>query len=330
MAESTLKDKYNRKIDYLRVSITDRCNLQCIYCTPRHLLPRLSHEDILTYEEILRFVGVCAGLGVKKIRVTGGEPLVRKGVYEFLGKLTAIKGLADVSLTTNGVFLKDNIDKIKATGIHRINISLDTLKADKYLRITGQDVFHQVWDSIASAQQKGMSPIKLNVVTMKGINDDEIIDFARLSMTQPYYIRFIEYMTIGDANLQITENILTPEIKDRIRILGQLFPVERKGLDGPAEYFKFKGARGRIGFISAISHHFCDTCNRMRLTASGKLRPCLLSDQAIDIKTPMRNGCSDRVLEDIFLSAVRKKPKGHNLTSDLSTRVATQMSSIGG
>jgi len=325
-----LSDQYNRRINYLRVSITDRCNLKCAYCMPHELTPKLSHDDILSYEEILRLVAIGVRLGVTKVRITGGEPLVRKGVYEFFSALTSIEGLTDVALTTNGVFLADNIEKIRSVGIQRINISLDSLNRKKYQHITGQDCFDQVWRGIEKAKQTGMNPIKLNVVMLRGINDDEILDLARLSFTHPFHIRFIEYMTIGTNRVHIGDTLLTPEIEERISSLGRLNALEKGEKDGPAEMYQLEGAMGKIGFISALSHHFCHLCNRIRLTASGQLRPCLLSDHEVDIKGPMRKGCSDKDLEDIFRKAVNQKPIGHQMAADHPVRIATQMSSIGG
>jgi cyclic pyranopterin phosphate synthase len=197
---SKLIDKCNRHLNYLRISITDRCNLRCRYCVPQDLIPKLSHAEILSYEEILRIVRIATRLGISKVRVTGGEPLVRKGVYEFLHKLTTTKGLKDVSLTTNGVLLKDNLEKIQAAGISRINISLDTLNPAKYREITGYDEFHRVWQGIEKAHQMGFYPIKLNVVALKGVNDEELVEMARLSFQYPFHVRFIEYMPIGRSD----------------------------------------------------------------------------------------------------------------------------------
>jgi len=326
-----LIDPYNRHLNYLRISITDRCNLKCIYCVPRNLIERLPHTEILKYEEILRIVRVGIKLGISKIRVTGGEPLVRKGVYGFLHQLSVLDGLTDLSLTTNGVSLKDNLEKIKAAGIRRINISLDTLNRKKYEQITGFDLFDQIWQGIEKALEMGFHPIKLNVVALDGINDDELTDMARLSFDYPLHIRFIEYMPIGESQLGNGPLLLAPEIKKRIcNELGQLISVRNSANDGPAQRYRFEGAKGEVGFIHALSQHFCDRCNRLRLTASGQLRPCLLSDRHEDIKGPLRSGCSDEQLAEIFLKAVRHKPSDHNLTIGNSLRVNGRMSAIGG
>jgi len=330
LAELKLIDPYNRHLNYLRISITDRCNLKCIYCVPRDLIPRLSHDDILTYEEILRLVRIGIKLGISKIRVTGGEPLVRKGVYGFLADLSGIDGLADLSLTTNGVSLKASLKKIKAAGIKRINISLDTLNRTKFERITGFNLFDQVWQGIEMALEMGFHPIKLNIVALNGINDDELTDMARLSFEYPLHIRFIEYMPIGESQIGNGPLLLAPEIKKRISVLGSLIPVANTIDDGPAQRYHFEGAAGEIGFIHALSHHFCERCNRLRLTARGRLRPCLLSDHHEDVKKVMRTGGTDEELMEVFFKAVRHKPSDHNLAIQNPSKVCGQMSSIGG
>jgi cyclic pyranopterin phosphate synthase len=330
LARNKLIDTCNRHLSYLRVSITDRCNLRCVYCVPPESVPKLTHADILTYEEILRIVRVGAGLGITKVRVTGGEPLVRKGVFAFLARLRHIEGIEDLSLTTNGVLLRDHIGEIRAAGVRRINISMDTLVPRKYAAITGRDEFHRVWEGIRAAEADGFNPIKINVVALKGINDDEILDLAKLSLRHPYHIRFIEYMPMGRPRVTEDTLLLTPEIKTRLLALGPLHPVSSGVHDGPAERYRFEGAVGEVGFISALSHHFCERCNRLRLTASGRLRPCLLSEKEVDLKGPLRQGCSDRRLEEIFLASLRLKPSDHNLSADRGACVNGQMSSIGG
>jgi cyclic pyranopterin phosphate synthase len=297
---------------------------------PYDFIPKIAHKEILSYEEILRIVRISVRLGISKIRITGGEPLVRKGVYNFLEQLTKIQGLLDISLTTNGVLLKDNINKIRSAGIKRINISLDTLNRKKFRQITGYDFFNQIWEGIVLAQKMGFDPIKINVVPLKGVNDDELLDIAALSIEYPFHIRFIEYMPMGTNNMEIDRHLLAPEIKKRINQLGKLIPIEKSINDGPAERFKFESARGEIGFIRPISQHFCNTCNRLRLTASGQLRPCLMSDVQIDLKTPLRKECSDGKLTEVFLQAVRQKPSEHNLSIGHPAIVSAQMCAIGG
>ncbi len=327
-----LIDNFGRKLNYLRVSITDKCNLRCSYCVSHTPSPKLSHDDILRYEEILKLVEIGAKHGISKVRITGGEPLARKGVYDFLNKLTSIDGLTDVSLTTNGVYLKDNLHRIKDAGIKRLNISLDSLKRDKFKQITGSDMFDSVWQSILSAHNAGFYPIKINIVALPGINDDELQDFAKLTLKYPFHVRFIEYMPIGTPELIITKKLLTPEIKKIISKTGPLYQVENSQNDGPAVRYRFENGKGEIGFISPVSNHFCNICNRIRLTASGKLRSCLLSDKSTDISTPLRNGCSDEELFNIFLLATAQKGEKHKLKDDKSTteKVLDPMSSIGG
>jgi cyclic pyranopterin phosphate synthase len=325
-----LVDRYNRHLNYLRISITDRCNLQCLYCSPDDRQAKLPHAEILTYEEILRVVKVGVRLGISKLRITGGEPLVRKGVYGFLQTLSQIRGVAELSLTTNGVFLCDHLEEIKSAGIRRINVSLDTLNPAKFKKITRRDLFERVWEAIRQAHRKGFAPIKINVVALRGINDDELEDFGRLSFDYPFHIRFIEFMPIGGLCRHSGKRMLAPEIRDRLSALGDLVALDKAANDGPAQRFKFTGARGEIGFIRPISRHFCSTCNRLRLTASGQLRACLLSDRQDDLKGLLRRGCSDDDLAEIFFRAVSHKPFKHQLTSGPHAAVCTRMSAIGG
>lgn len=330
MTDIKLTDRYNRHLNYLRVSITDRCNLKCLYCKPGTTIKKLPHHEILTYEEILRLINIGVGLGISKVRITGGEPLVRKGVFGFLEELTRLKELTDISLTTNGVFLKDNLEKIRAVGIKRLNISLDTLNRIKFKKITGHDNFHKIWEAIMLAHEKGLDPIKINVVALRGINDDEFTDLAELTFLYPFHIRFIELMPIGTSRMGADHQMSADEIRNRIQPLGRLISIKNGMNDGPAERFKFEGAKGEIGFIRPLSHHICHRCNRLRLTASGQLRPCLLSDHQESLKDLMRRGCSDKDLADIFLKVVHFKPHQHNLSADFPKRVENQMSGIGG
>jgi cyclic pyranopterin phosphate synthase len=325
-----LVDSCNRHLTYLRISITDRCNLRCAYCLPCEDIPRLAHEEVLRYEEILRIVRVGVRLGISKIRVTGGEPLVRKGVIGFLSELARIPQIRDLSLTTNGVLLREQLEALKSAGVSRVNISLDTLKPKRYRHITGVDAFPAVWEGIQAAQALGFHPIKLNVVALRGVNDDELVDLARLSLEFPFHVRFIEFMPIGQSRIQRRPPLLIPDIQKRIGVLGKLVPVERSEMDGPAHRHRFEGAPGEIGFIPAISHQFCRRCNRLRLTASGQLRPCLLSDRQENLKGPLRRGCSDADLAEIFLNATRHKPSDHNLAVGEPAHVCCQMRSIGG
>ncbi|MBS3757276.1 MAG: GTP 3',8-cyclase MoaA [Desulfobacterales bacterium] len=324
-----LIDRYKRNLNYLRISITDRCNLRCLYCRPSGAGYKLKHREILRYEEILRITRIGIRLGISKIRITGGEPLVRKDCCEFLGALTRLRGLNDISLTTNGVLLTDYIDPIAAAGIKRLNISLDTLDRNKYKEITGVDAFERVWQGIEAARTKGIDPIKINVVALNGINDDELTDLAALSFQYPFHIRFIEYMPIGHTRLCDKAPLLYPQIRSRLERLGELLPVARAPHDGPAMRYKFKGAIGEIGFISAVSRHFCNECNRLRLTADGRIRPCLLADIHEDIKTPLRAGRLDTELADVFFRAVKRKPFQHPVKLDPNA-INGEMVRIGG
>jgi cyclic pyranopterin phosphate synthase len=297
---------------------------------PRKLIPKLPHKEILRYEEILRVVKLGVRLGISKVRVTGGEPLVRRGVFYFLEQLSGIAGLSDISVTTNGVLLKESLEKIKSSGVNRINVSLDTLNKKKFYKITGYDFFDQIWEGIEKASEMNINPIKLNVVPIKGINDDELIEMAKLSFSYPFHIRFIEYMPIGSNQIEADRHLLAPEIKTSIRSLGKLIPVAKHSHDGPAERFRFAGAKGEVGFIRPISRHFCHACNRLRLSASGQLRPCLLSDSQVDLKALIRKGCLDDEIVDALLQAVRKKPAEHHLSINHPPGILTQMCIIGG
>jgi cyclic pyranopterin phosphate synthase len=325
-----LEDRYRRKLNYLRVSVTDRCNLRCIYCVPQEAVPLLAHSDILRYEEILRVVRVAASLGVDKIRITGGEPLVRRGLMPFLQQLQTISGIREVTLTTNAVLVGPFLEELRAAGIRRLNISLDTLRRERFARLTGRDCFEQVWRNIQRAADLGFSPLKINVVAMQGINDDEFTAIAALTRVQPFQIRFIEYMPMGNPRLDHDPFISNEDVRRRIEALGTLTPLDRGADDGPAERFRLTNAVGEIGFISPRTHHFCGDCNRLRLTASGKLRPCLLSDRELDIRELLRRGAGDQALADMFTRAARSKPSGHQLDESCGPAVGSQMKSIGG
>ncbi len=324
------RDKYGRVIDYLRISITDRCNLRCIYCMPEEGVPKLSHSDILSYEEILRFVKVAVSLGISKIRVTGGEPLVRKDIVKFCHSLVEIAGAGNVSLTTNGVLLKQYAKSLYDVGIRRINISLDTLQRDRFLRITRKDFFDSVWEGIIAAYEAKFYPVKLNIVVMRGMNDDEIESLASLTFKYPFHVRFIEFMPFSEekwAKMYVSSE----EILNRLKRMGTLYPTKSKNSNGPAKYYSFVGSLGKIGIISPISHHFCKTCNRLRLTADGKLRTCLFSSQELDFKELLRSEKDDSVLAQRLLFALKNKPARHKLNEEVFRKcISRPMSKIGG
>ena len=326
-----LLDPYKRKINYLRISVTDRCNLRCRYCMPEEGIPLIPHEAILTYEEILRIVRVFAGEGISKVRLTGGEPLVRKGIVDFISHLSQIKEIRDLSLTTNGIFLKEFAQTLKQAGLKRINISLDSLRKDRFFQITRRDSFEQVWAGIEEALRVGLSPIKINMVAIKGLNDDEIESFARLTLHLPLTIRYIEYMPSGNGEEWKESDILTiPQIKSRLETIGKLIPIPLDQWDGPARRFRIEGAIGEIGLIGAVSSHFCKECNRIRLTPDGKIRTCLFSDNEIDVKEILRKGRGDQDLKEMLLLALGTKPERHHINTHQFKKCQRNMSAIGG
>ena len=312
-----LIDSFQRHITYLRLSVTDRCNLRCRYCMPEVGVSKIEHDDVLTFEEFLRVVQAAASEGMTKIRLTGGEPLVRKGILEFIREVTAIPGTLDLRMTTNGVLLEEMAADLLAAGVKRINMSLDTLQREKFQYITQRDYFDRVWRGLNKALEVGFDRVKLNVVAIRGVNDDEFVDLARLTMDMPIEVRFIEFMPLGLMDYWSKDrSISVAEIKERIGSLGELTPLERDWRDGPARVFRFSGAAGRVGFISAVTDHFCATCNRLRLTADGKLRPCLLSRQEIDIMPDLRAGATREELVEILRLAVKSKPGRHLLAQN--------------
>jgi cyclic pyranopterin phosphate synthase len=327
-----LIDRYQRPIDYLRVSITDRCDLRCIYCTPLGGSPKLAHDDILSYEEFLHLIQVAVDMGITKVRLTGGEPLVRKGVTDFCRRLAGLPGLQSLSLTTNGVMLEELAQDVYDAGIRRINISLDTLQPQKFLRITRRDEFHRVWRGIQAAENVGFSPIKINVVAMRGINDDEILDLAKLTLDRAYHIRFIEFMGFNnDSNWLHQHYVSADEILANLRTLAPLEQITARHTNGPARHFRWPKAAGMIGIISPVSNHFCAACNRIRLTADGKLRNCLFSDQEVDIKSSLRQGATDAELSQILRDSIDNKPEKHSLQSDVFRKCQSRpMVAIGG
>ena len=332
-------DMFSRTISYLRLSLTDRCNLKCMYCVTedeqKGCLVKLGREELLTYEELLRIVRVAVEMGISKLRLTGGEPLVRNNIMDFIHQLGEIDGLDDVRITTNGVLLERYGQGLFDAGVTKVNVSLDTLQPDRFADITGVNCFERVWRGIETALAVGFSPVKLNMVVMRHINDDELPAFAELSRKMPLQIRFIEFMPIGTSTRWTRDTYMsTDEIKARFSTLGELIPQEKQQADGPASVFKLGAdAVGSLGFISPISHHFCDRCNRLRLTSEGRLRSCLLHDEETDLKSVIRGGCSDADIRETLLTAIRNKPKGHQMADRLKEDGADchgRMSRIGG
>ncbi|UCD35727.1 MAG: GTP 3',8-cyclase MoaA [Nitrospiraceae bacterium] len=325
-----LKDSFNRRIDYLRVSITDKCNLKCIYCAPGSRPEYFRRGDVLTYEEIVRFVRIARGHGLRKVRITGGEPLLRRNIASLISSLKET-GIGDLSLTTNGILLPEIAGRLRDAGLDRVNISLDTLQADRYRSITKGGDIRLVHASIDSAEAAGLSPVKINVVPIRGINDDEIVSFASLTFQKDFHVRFIEFMPASCNGMWSKEKCVTSsEVLKQIRGLGDLELFEFRGR-GPSRNYRLKGALGIIGIISPVSDHFCGHCNRLRLTADGKIRPCLFSAEEIDIRTPMRTGVSDKEIDVLFRQAIRIKPQQHLLQEDGDAgRHLKTMSKIGG
>lgn len=324
-------DAYERPIQYLRVSVTDRCNLRCVYCMPEEGVPHLAHQEVLRNEEIVRIVRIAVDLGFHHIRLTGGEPLVRKGIVDLVADLARIPGLDDLSMTTNGILLREYAAALARAGLRRVNISLDTLRPERFRQITRWGNLEDVLAGREAALAAGLRPVKINMVVVRGLNDDEVVDMARLTLEPDWHVRFIEVMPLG-AGVHWTGNGVVPSAEIRARIeavLGPLTPVYGEIGIGPARYYQLPGAKGTLGFISAVTEHFCRFCNRLRLTSDGRLLPCLLSNATIDLRTPLRNGATDEELRDLFLQAVIAKPRGHTLTG-AGCPSTLPMSHIGG
>lgn len=306
-----LIDSFGRKIDYLRISLTDRCNLRCVYCMPGAGIIHKSQGELLSFEEIIRIVKIMAGLGVDKIRLTGGEPLLRKGVVGLVESLSRIEGISDIAMTTNGILLKEYAASLKQAGLKRLNISLDSLHQERYSLITRQGSLERVLEGIEEAQKAGISPIKINVLLLDGMDKDEIIDFLRLSIDNSLHVRFLEFMPVNSF-YKIDSFI---SARDVIDIARKRFALEDAAIygNGPAEVFKIKNALGTFGVISPMSSKFCFECNRLRLTSDGFLKPCLHSALKINLRDHLRKGIKDENLAEHIKSAVAQKPKEHNL-----------------
>lgn len=324
-------DAYDRPIQYLRVSVTDRCNLRCVYCMPEEGVNKLPHDDILRNEEIVRIVRIAVEMGLVHIRLTGGEPLVRRGIVDLVAELSHIPGLDDLSMTTNGILLRQYAEPLARAGLQRINLSLDTLRPERFRQITRWGSLEDVLAGREAALAAGLRPVKVNMVVIRGLNDDEVVDMARLTLQPDWHVRFIEVMPLG-AGTQWSGNGVVPSAEIRARIeeaLGSLMPVYGGIGIGPARYYRLPDAAGTVGFISAVTEHFCQGCNRLRLTSDGRLLPCLLSDLSLDLRTPLRNGASDDDLRALILQAITAKPRGHTLATHCSP-TSIPMSYIGG
>lgn len=303
-----LMDKYNRIINYIRVSVTDKCNLRCKYCVNENF-PHIPHHEVLRYEEIIRFVRLCAELGVTKVRLTGGEPLIKQDIEFLLREINNIEGITDISLTTNGVYLGEKIHRLKEAGLTRVNISLDSLKPERFAYITGVDAYDRVLESISLAKDLGLNPVKINTVMIKGFNDDEILDFARFAKVWDVQVRFIEFMPFGESTLWDSSKIIPSSVVEQLIKKTYQIKPSRNAHKGPAKMFKFEGSLGQVGFISPVSTHICSECNRIRLTSRGMIKPCLFSDTEYDVKKLLRENASDEVLKKFISDCVIAKPE---------------------
>lgn len=323
-----MRDQFGRTINYLRLSITDRCNFRCRYCMPEAGVEKQLHQQILRYEDLLRIARVATSLGIDKIRVTGGEPLVRKGVVPFLGQLAALPGVKDLALTTNGLLLGELAQPLLDAGVKRVNVSLDSLSDQTFAEITRGGRLQQVLAGIEAADAAGLM-IKINMVVMRGVNDHEINDFARLSLDRPWSVRFIEYMpTIREADWQ--QRLLPgEEVLNHIRQEYELSPLDATRQCGPARPFRISRAAGTIGIITPMSNHFCSSCNRLRVTSEGLAKSCLLSEESADLK-PCLQQADDACLKQLLTAIVSGKPSRHTIDEEGSAHKPFTMSSIGG
>jgi cyclic pyranopterin phosphate synthase len=333
-----MEDRYGHRISYLRVSITDRCNERCTYCMPQELQEWLPREEILTFEETLRLIGVAAGLGVSKVRITGGEPLTRRDVIDFIRRIPEIPGITSIGLSTNGTLLarevapgKTMARALRAAGVASVNISLDTLDREVYSQITGRDFHEQVLRGIDAGRAAGFEQIKLNTVLMRGRNEDQLIPLTEFAAQRGLILRFIEMMPVSTTEV-LDENNFMP-IREAKRMIesryGPLIPETEFRTNGPATYYQIPERRQRVGFIGAMTNlHFCESCNKLRLTCDGKLRPCLGSYLEFDIMTPLRAGASDADLKQFFLDVVNRKPEQHDFRNNYQPN--RRMIAIGG
>ena len=309
---AALRDQFGRSIEYLRISVTDRCNFRCLYCMPAEGLPWLPKADILSYEEIAAIVGQLAPLGLRRVRVTGGEPTIRPNLETLIRLLRSIPEIEDIALSTNGAKLPDLASRLRAAGLDRINMSADSLRADRIATIARRNLGFDPVTAAEAAERAGLSPIKINVVVMRGINDDEIEDFARLTIEHPWHVRFIELMPVGEMRELTWEHVVpSDEVLRRVAALGALAPDggPPRG-NGPAKYYRLDGASGTVGVITPMTHTYCASCNRVRLTADGRLRTCLFGDHEVMLRDPLRAGVP---LEPLFRDALAAKPKEHAL-----------------
>ena len=323
-----MQDQFERQIEYLRISVTDRCNLRCRYCMPEKKIQWMAREEILAFEEILHLIKISTQLGFRRFRITGGEPLLRKGIMNFLRLAAEIPGVEDLMLTTNGILLAENAFELKKAGVKRVNISLDTLDPQRFRENTRGGEVAKDLQGVFRSLEAGLDPVKLNVVVRRSFNLGDLPEFLEFACKFPLHVRFIELMPIGVSSDARADFVSIAEMKEVLGIAGLEITKNIPG-GGPAEYFRPEGFLGSIGFISALSQHFCKTCNRVRLTADGKLRPCLYSSREISLKDPLRSGKSDSEIAGIFAGAVWFKPAEHHM-NDQAWQDMRIMSQIGG
>lgn len=325
-----LTDKFGRRHDYMRIAVTDRCNLRCQYCMPAEGVESMEHTKILSFEEITKVVKVAAMLGVSKIRLTGGEPLVRKDIEELVRMVANTQGIDDVSLTTNAMTLAENAQRLKTAGLRRVNISLDSLKAERFKTITRGGDLDKVLQGIETAFAVGLDPVKVNAVVIKGFNEDEIEDFIRWTIDVPIQMRFIEYMPIGDSMIWKDGYYPLEKVREIAESIGPVVDLRDSRGSGPASVFQLAGAKGTVGIIHPVSQHFCDKCNRLRLTADGKLKPCLFWQKEVDIRSFIDD---EQKLINTFIEVLNIKEERHKMQEeqqDQGERTSRKMSQIGG
>lgn len=311
MSDLVLQDQFGRGIEYLRISVTDRCNFRCLYCMPLEGMQWLPKRDILSYEEIAEVVRQLAPLGLRRLRITGGEPTIRPELPSLVRQLRAVPGIQDIALSTNGVRLPQLAPSLREAGLDRVNMSADSLREDRIVEIARRNLGLSPVEAALAAEHAGLSPIKMNVVVMRGINDDEVVDFARLAMDHPWHIRFIELMPVGEMRDLTWEHVVpSDEVLQRISALGALTSDAGPPGNGPAKYYRIDGSPGTVGVITPMSHTYCGSCNRVRLTADGRLRTCLYGDHEVNLREPLRRG---EPLEPLFRQALAEKPKEHQL-----------------
>ena len=326
-----MKDQFGRSINYLRLSVTDRCNLRCRYCMPQEGVKEIPHQDVLRYEELLLVAASACRLGVRKIRVTGGEPLVRRGLTHFITKLCELPEKPEIVLTTNGLLLSEYAETLKSAGLTRVNVSLDTLRPERFAEMTRREGLEKVLAGIAAAEQAGLLPIKINMVPLRGVNDDEIVDFARLTLKHPWDVRFIEFMPISDdLDYDSGDGIPIEEIQSRLLSFGDMAILPQTKTSGPANMYRFPQARGRIGLIPSVTGHFCADCNRLRVMADGRVRGCLLGSQEFDLKPLLRGEFLEQKLDKFLSEIARMKPEKHQLNCRSFSSSKRRMHGIGG